>query len=267
MGIATESRATVRIASGTAAERSDALAVEAPLTIILDGEVLATTMRTPGDDLELAAGWLVAESGVRSPDDITAMGAFATRDDDGVDTVRVALADAVPRPRPRAFVTTSACGVCSADVIAAVTPPAQPLRSSTFVLDPDQVPGLLTAMRDAQRAFDRTGALHAAALVDPDGSLLAVREDVGRHNAVDKAIGWALLDARLPLADHLLLVSGRVSFEIVQKALAAGLAGIIAVSGPTTLAVDLAREHGMLLIGFVRDGRMNVYSEPQVVHG
>lgn len=260
MGIATSLRPTVRIDAGTAVERSDALPVEAPLTIALGDEVLVTTMRTPGHDLDLAAGWLVAESGVRGPGDIAAMGAFSSAGDDDVDTVRIAIADGVRAPRPRAFVTSSACGVCSAEVIAAVPPPPQPLRTGAWHLEAAAVQGLLDAMRESQRAFARTGSLHAAAIADAAGSLLVVREDVGRHNAVDKAIGWALLDDRLPLADHLLLVSGRVSYEIVQKALAGGLAAIAAVSGPTTLAVDLAREHGLVLIGFARDGRLNVYS-------
>lgn len=265
MGIATSLRPTVRIDAGTAVERSDALPVEAPLTIALGEEVLVTTMRTPGHDLELAAGWLVAESGARQPGDIVAMGAFASRGEGEVDTVRVALAEGVRPPRPRAFVTSSACGVCSADVIAAVPAPEHPLRGQAWQVQATAIEGLLDAMREAQRAFARTGSLHAAAIADPDGALLVVREDVGRHNAVDKVTGWALTEGRLPLADHLLLVSGRVSYEIVQKALAAGFAGIAAVSGPTTLAVDLAREHGLVLIGFARDGRLNVYSGSELV--
>jgi FdhD protein len=241
------------------------LAVESPLTLVLDDEVLVTTMRTPGHDLDLAAGWLVNESGVRTARDITSMGAFATATSDDVDTVRLALAPGVEPPRPRAFVTSSACGVCSADVIAAVKPPEAPLHSPDWTLSADAIPPMLDAMRGEQRMFDQTGSLHAAALISPDLDPLWVREDVGRHNAVDKVVGHALLDGLLPLADHVLVVSGRVSFEIVHKALTAGVAAIVAVSGPTTLAVDLAREHGLVLVGFVRDGRMNVYAGAECI--
>lgn len=268
MGITTTRRPIVRMSGSTRDERSDAIAVESPLTIVLDGEVLVTTMRTPGHDLELAAGWLVNESGVRRSDDIIGMGAFATaaREDDEpdeeqvIDTVRLRLQAGVDPPRPRAFVTTSACGVCSADVLAAFAGPTAPLHTDGWRLPAARVHTLLEQMRAEQRMFDQTGSLHAAGLADPSLECLWVREDVGRHNAVDKVIGKALFDDRLPLTDHVLVVSGRVSYEIVHKALTASLAGIIAVSGPTSLAVDLAREHDLILIGFARDDRMNVYS-------
>lgn len=268
MGVTTVPRPTVRISTDAVLSRSDAVAVESPLTVVLDDQVLVTTMRTPGHDIELAAGWLVAESGVRRAADIVTMGAFASTGDeagddsgdDGVDTVRVHLAAGVLPPRPRAFVTSSACGVCSADVIDAVPEPVHPLHTPGLALVPHELLALLEQMRAAQKAFDRAGALHAAGLVDASGRLLWVREDVGRHNAVDKAIGAALLKDRLPLTDHVLLVSGRVSYEIVQKALAANVAAVVAVSGPTSLAVDLARRFGLVLIGFARDDRMNVYS-------
>ena len=276
MGITTTRRPTVRITGSKRDERSDAIAVESPLTLVLDGEVLVTTMRTPGHDLELAAGWLVNESGVRESSDIAGMGAFATAartgdgsDDDSeglseiedvIDTVRLRLRAGVDPPRPRAFVTTSACGVCSADVLAAFAGPTAPLHTPGWRLAVDRVHPLLERMRADQRMFDQTGSLHAACLAGPALEPLWVREDVGRHNAVDKVIGRALFDDRLPLTDHVLAVSGRVSYEIVHKALTASLAGIIAVSGPTSLAVDLAREHGLVLIGFARDDRMNVYS-------
>lgn len=271
MGITTTRRPIVRMSGATRDERSDAIAVESPLTIVLDGEVLVTTMRTPGHDLELAAGWLVNESGVRRSDDIIGMGAFATAaretdareaepDEQVIDTVRLRLQAGVDSPRPRAFVTTSACGVCSADVLAAFAGPTAPLHTDRWRLPAGRVHALLEQMRAEQRMFDQTGSLHAAGLADPSLDCLWVREDVGRHNAVDKVIGKALFDDRLPLTDHVLVVSGRVSYEIVHKALTASMAGIIAVSGPTSLAVDLAREHGLVLIGFARDDRMNVYS-------
>jgi FdhD protein len=260
MGVTTSRRGIVRMIDGQAATTTDAIAVESPLTVILDGEVLVTTMRTPGHDLELVAGWLVNESGVRRPDDIVSMGAFATHDDDSIDTVRVSLAAGVRPPRPRAFVTSSACGVCSADVLAAFEGPDGPLMSDGWALPAIAIPGLFDAMRDGQRMFEQTGALHAAALVAPDLTPLWVREDVGRHNAVDKVIGKGLFDNRVPLTDHTLVVSGRISYEIVHKALTAGIAAIVAVSGPTSLAIDLARAHGLVLAGFARGTRVNIYS-------
>lgn len=260
MGVTTSRRGITRVVDGAASTTTDAVAVEAPLTIVLDGTVMVTTMRTPGHDLDLVAGWLVNESGVSRPGDITGMGAFATRDEDGVDTVRVSLAPDVDPPRPRAFVTSSACGVCSADVLAAFSGPEGPLHSAGWSLPVGAIPALVDGMRDGQRMFDQTGALHAAALVGPGLQPLWVREDVGRHNAVDKAIGRALFDDLVPLTDHTLVVSGRISYEIVHKALTASIGAIVAVSGPTSLAIDLARAHGLVLAGFARGGRVNVYS-------
>jgi FdhD protein len=256
----------------------DELTVEAPLNLIVSGESIATLMRTPGHDIELAAGWLVVESGVRSASDLLGLRQCRTSDDlalraqdgisgRGIDQVHLALADGVQAPRPRAWVTGAACGVCSADVL-----DLSPLRRSdphtagwsvaAAVLQelPDQV-------RQRQRTFERTGSLHAAGLATGTGDLLVVREDVGRHNAVDKVTGWALFADRLPATDLLLVVSGRVSFEIVQKAVAAGVAGVVAVSAPSDLAVDLARDHDLVLAGMVRPGRMNVYAGSQLVTG
>jgi FdhD protein len=243
--------------SGEPARTPDDLAVEAPLVLAVAGSTVATLMRTPGHDLELAAGWLVVESAVRRADDIARL--RSCREDD-TDRVHITLRDGVAPPRPRAYLTGSACGVCSADVIdlhpLATTEPRSPgWRISRTVLS-----RLPEAMRVGQRAFARTGAVHAAALADADGAVYVVREDVGRHNAVDKVIGHRLLADALPARDLLLVVSGRVSFEIVQKAVAAGVAGIVAVSAPSSLAVDLAREHRLLLAGLVRDGRLNVYA-------
>ena len=260
MGVTTGRRPVLRLADGAVTQTSDLIAVEAPLTIIVDGEVAVTTMRTPGHDLELAAGWLVNESGVRRAADITGMGAFATHDEDAVDTVRTQLAADVRPPRPRAFVTNSSCGVCSADVLAAFAGPSAPLRTDGWTLAIDAVPTLIEGMRSAQRMFDRTGSLHAAAVAGPCLQVQHVREDVGRHNAVDKVIGRALLDDCLPLTDHVLVVSGRVSYEIVHKALIACVSAVVAVSGPTSLAVDLAREHDLVLAGFARDDRVNIYA-------
>ncbi|MDT4913477.1 MAG: FdhD protein [Pseudonocardiales bacterium] len=258
MALTTTRRAIVRMPSGAEPARTpDDLAVEAPLVLASDGAAIATLMRTPGHDLELAAGWLVVESGVQRRDDIVTL--RSCREDD-TDRVHITLRAGVRPPRPRAFVTSAACGVCSADVLdlrplATSDPHRTGWRVSRAVLV-----GLPTAMRRRQKAFDRTGAMHAAALAAADGTVHSVREDVGRHNAVDKVVGHALMAGELPAQDRLLVVSGRVSFEIVQKAVAAGVAGIVAVSAPSSLAVDLAREYDLLLAGMVRGDRLNVYA-------
>ena len=235
----------------------DDLAVESPLVLGLGGDAIATLMRTPGHDLELAAGWLVVESGVRRADDIVQL--RSCREDD-TDRVHITLREGVRAPRPRAFVTSAACGVCSADVLDLSLLRTSAPHSDGWGVAREMILGLPDAMRTRQRAFDRTGAVHAAAIATATGELGAVREDVGRHNAVDKVVGQALFDDALPATDRLLVVSGRVSFEIVQKAVAAGVAGIVAVSAPSSLAVDLAREHDLLLAGMVRHGRMNLYA-------
>jgi FdhD protein len=262
----TTRRSVVRLAERetTAHRVPDDLAVEAPLLLSLGGTVIATLMRTPGHDLELTAGWLLVESGVRAAEDVVRLRQCWQ---DELDRVHITLAPQVRPPQPRAYLTSAACGVCSADVLdLAMLAHTAPHRTGWQVRS-DVVAGLPEAMRPRQRAFSRTGAVHAAALAAPDGTLAVVREDVGRHNAVDKVFGWALLSARspalIPATDQLLVVSGRVSFEIVQKAVAAGAAGIVAVSAPSSLAVDLAREYDMLLAGMVRGGRMNVYAGEQ----
>ncbi|MEO7262182.1 MAG: formate dehydrogenase accessory sulfurtransferase FdhD [Jatrophihabitantaceae bacterium] len=256
----------------------DELTVEAPLNLIVSGESIATLMRTPGHDLELAAGWLTVESGVRSASDLVGLRQCRTEDDltlraqdgisgRGIDQVHLALAAGVQPPRPRAWVTGAACGVCSADIL-----DLSPLRRSVahtagWTVLARVLQGLPDQVRERQRTFERTGSLHAAGLATAAGELLVVREDVGRHNAVDKVIGWALFADRLPATDLLLVVSGRVSFEIIQKAVAAGVAGVVAVSAPSDLAVDLARDHDLVLAGMVRPGRMNVYAGSPLVTG
>ncbi|WP_375486809.1 formate dehydrogenase accessory sulfurtransferase FdhD [uncultured Jatrophihabitans sp.] len=258
MPVTTTRRAIVRVVTGAEPARTpDDLAVESPLVLGLAGEAIATLMRTPGHDLELTAGWLVVESGVRRADDVVQL--RQCREDD-TDRVHITLAAGVREPRPRAFVTSAACGVCSADVLDLSLLADGPPHTPGFTVPRDVLAGLPDVMRLQQKAFDRTGAVHAAVLAGADGTLGPVREDVGRHNAVDKVVGHALLAGALPATDRLLVVSGRVSFEIVQKAVAAGVAGIVAVSAPSSLAVDLAREHGLLLAGMVRRGRMNVYA-------
>jgi len=265
MTVTTTRRAVVRVVADSGAvpaSAPDDLAVEAPLVLTLGGEPLATLMRTPGHDIELAAGWLVVESGVRAPDEVHQLRQCG---DDGTDRVHITLDDDVRAPRPRAFVTSAACGVCSADVIDLAPLRSAPPHTPGWTVASAVLAALPDAMREQQRAFARTGATHGAALAAADGTLITVREDIGRHNAVDKVVGGALLDGRLPATDHLLVVSGRVSFEIVQKAVAAGVAGIVAVSAPSSLAVDLAREYDLLLAGLVRTGRMNVYAGAELV--
>lgn len=260
MAVMTTRRAVVRRRGSGTSSAPDELAVEAPLTLSLGDDVLAVLMRTPGHDLELAAGWLVAESGVRRADDIATM-----RESRGGDGVRIGLRDGVAPPRSRAFVTSASCGVCSADLVDLLPQATSAPHSPGWHVERDILAGLPSAMRAQQRAFDRTGGLHAAAFSPASGGVLVVREDVGRHNAVDKVVGWALMTGLLPGADHLLVVSGRVSFEIVQKAVAAGVAGIVAVSAPSSLAVDLARTYGLLLAGLVRGDQLNVYAGAELI--
>jgi FdhD protein len=265
MAVMTTRRAIVRVAvDAEPASGPDELAVESPLVLGLGGDAVATLMRTPGHDLELAAGWLVVESGVRRPDDIHTL--TNCRDDD-TDRVHITLRDGVRPPRPRAFVTSAACGVCSADVLDLAPLQHSAPHSAGWTVPRAVLAALPGVMRTRQRTFDRTGAVHAAALATGTGELRVVREDIGRHNAVDKVVGHALLEGWLPATDHLLVVSGRVSFEIVQKAVAAGVAGIVAVSAPSSLAVDLARPYGLLLAAMVRDGRLNLYAGAEAVAG
>ena len=262
MGRVTVRRRTTRIDERGTRGRPDTLVVEEPLEIRLSGRPLSVTMRTPGDDFDLVAGFLYGEGVVRAADDILAMRYCA--DTDTLNVVEVTLADGVEPPEvsvERSFYTTSACGVCGKTSIDAIRQRTRyDVGADPTCLDPGVLARLPDTLREAQRVFERTGGLHAAGLFDADGTLLAMREDVGRHNAVDKVVGWALKDKRLPLTGHVLLVSGRASFELTQKALLAGIPALAAVSAPSSLAVDLAEEAGMTLIGFLRGPSMNVYA-------
>ncbi|MDH2393932.1 formate dehydrogenase accessory sulfurtransferase FdhD [Streptomyces sp. HNM0663] len=268
MGRVTERRRTLRIRDGAVTARPDTLAAEEPLEIRLNGRPLAVTMRTPGDDFALAAGFLVSEGVIGSADEVRSIVYCAGAVDEGVNTynvVDVQLAPGVPVPETgleRNVYTSSSCGLCGKASMDAVRTVARfpvadvpPLRISPTLLA--ELPGRLRA---AQRVFDRTGGLHAAALFSETGELLDVREDVGRHNAVDKLVGRALRDGRLPLSRAILLVSGRASFELAQKAVMAGVPLLAAVSAPSSLAVDLAAESGLTLVGFLRGSQMNVYA-------
>ncbi|MFC4065880.1 formate dehydrogenase accessory sulfurtransferase FdhD [Actinoplanes subglobosus] len=274
MGRVTTRRRVLRIVDGVTAEPVDTLAAEEPLEIRVNGKPLVVTMRTPGDDFDLAAGFLVSEGVVRAAGEITGIRYCLGATADGVNTynvVDVVLAGWVPPPDPsleRNFYTTSSCGLCGKASLDAVrTIASWSVRDDPVRLDPAVITALPGTLRVAQRVFDRTGGLHAAGLFSADGRLLCLREDVGRHNAVDKAVGWALRDGRLPLRDTILMVSGRASFELVQKAVMAGVPALAAVSAPSSLAADLAADAGLTLIGFLRGASMNVYAGAHRVLG
>ncbi|WP_030555528.1 formate dehydrogenase accessory sulfurtransferase FdhD [Streptomyces exfoliatus] len=266
MGRVTARRRVLRVREGDSSYRPDTLAAEEPMEIRVGGRPLTVTMRTPGDDFDLAVGFLVSEGVVHTAADVAGIRYCAGATADGGNTynvVDVGLAPHVAAPDAsleRNFYTTSSCGLCgkaSLDAVrttAAWTVAEDPLRIGT-----DTLAGLPDKLRAAQRVFDTTGGLHAAGLFGPDGELLGVREDVGRHNAVDKVIGHALREGLLPLRGTVLMVSGRASFELVQKAVMAGVPVLAAVSAPSSLAVDLAAESGLTLVGFLRGASMNVY--------
>jgi FdhD protein len=241
----------VRLPDG--AEERDAVAVEEPLEIRIGGAPVAVTMRTPGHDEELALGFCLSEglqpTAARLPDDLAA------------NTVDVDAPAFDPGRLQRSFYTSSSCGVCGKGALEAVSVEA-PRVDSQLRVPLALVASLPGRLREAQATFEATGGLHATGLFDAGGSLLCLREDVGRHNALDKVVGWALGQGRLPLADEVLCLSGRLSFELVQKAAVAGCPVLVAVGAPSSLAVELARDRGITLCGFVRDGRCNVYSEP-----
>ncbi|MFJ9576016.1 formate dehydrogenase accessory sulfurtransferase FdhD [Streptomyces sp. NPDC101191] len=268
MGRVTERRRVLRIRGGAVNERPDTLVAEEPLEIRLNGRPIAITMRTPGDDFALAAGFLVSEGVLADASDVRNIVYCAGAKDDGSNTynvVDVQLAPGVVVPDislERNVYTTSSCGLCGKASLDAVRTTARfPIADTPPVrLTPALLAMLPDRLRAAQRVFDRTGGLHAAALFSEDGELLDVREDVGRHNAVDKLVGRALREGLLPLQRAVLLVSGRASFELAQKAVMAGLPVLAAVSAPSSLAVDLAAESGLTLVGFLRGRDMNVYA-------
>lgn len=267
MGRVTARRPVRRITADGETSRPDSLAVEEPMEIRVGGRPLAVTMRTPGNDIDLAHGFLLTEGVIGSRQDIT-----VARYCDGVDelgrntynVLDVTLAAGVAPPAAsveRNFYTTSSCGVCgkasldSVKLSSRYSPATDTAAVTTAVLA-----NLPDKLREAQKVFDSTGGLHAAGLFTTAGELLVAREDVGRHNAVDKAIGWAVQASRVPLTGCVLMVSGRASFELVQKAVMAGIPMLAAVSAPSSLAVELAAEAGVTVVGFLRGARMNVYS-------
>jgi len=267
MGRVTSRRRVTRVTGAEVTVRPDTLAAEEPLEIRVAGKPLSITMRTPGHDFDLAAGFLVSEGVIRQSADIAGIRYCAGATDDGANTynvVDVVLAAGVPAPDPsleRNFYTTSSCGLCGKASLDAVRTTAPwSVHDDPLRVDAAVVAELPNRLRAAQQIFSKTGGLHAAGLFSADGELLCLREDVGRHNAVDKVIGWAVREGRLPLRGAQLLVSGRASFELVQKAVMAGIPLLAAVSAPSSLAADLAADSGLTLIGFLRGSSMNVYT-------
>jgi FdhD protein len=248
-----------RVAPGAGVERArDEVAVEEPLEIRVDGRPLAVAMRTPGEDEELAAGFLAGEGLIDGRDDIASVGPTA---DLAANVVEVATHAGLRRDPAdeRRFYMTSSCGVCGKAALEFVqrqSPPAGP----SAPVEPELVLRLPHQARSVQPGFERTGGLHATAVFEPAGRMLVLREDVGRHNAMDKALGALLLEGRWPLSGLLACLSGRAGFELVQKASVAGLAGVVSVGAPSSLAVDLAQERDLLLCGFVRGDSFNVYA-------
>jgi FdhD protein len=269
MSRVTVRRKVVRLTAGEPSlTREDLLAVEEPLEIRVGGRALVVTMRTPGHDFDLAAGFLVSEGVITRGEHFSTARYCAGVNDGGQNTYNVmdvSLAPDVPLPDPslaRSFYTTSSCGLCGKASIDAVrTHSAYDVRDDALRADAELLGTLPAKLRAGQEVFDKTGGLHAAALFDGvSAEMLVLREDVGRHNAVDKVVGWALKEDRLPLRGTVLMVSGRASFELVQKATMAGIPMLAAVSAPSSLAAELATETGMTLVGFMRGSSMVVYT-------
>jgi FdhD protein len=236
-----------------AVEERDLLAVEEPLEIRIGGRPVAVTMRTPGHDEELALGFCLSEG-------LQPKGAHPA-DDLASNAVEVDAPGFDPERLQRSFYTSSSCGVCGKGALEAVAVEAERVESRLTV-SLATIASLPDRLRESQAAFEATGGLHATGLFDASGALVCLREDVGRHNALDKVVGWAFTQGRLPLAGSILCVSGRLSFELVQKAAVAGCPVMVAVGAPSSLAVEVAADRGITLCGFVRDGRVNVYTEP-----
>jgi len=272
MGRVTARRRARHLSGDAAVMRPETLAVEEPLEIRVNGKPITVTMRTPGSDIELAQGFLLTEGVITAREDVLAVRYCRGSGDDGLNTYNVldvTLAAGVEPPDvdvTRNFYTTSSCGVCgkaSLDAVRLISrhgPGDDPatVAADTLTAMPEQ-------LRSSQRVFASTGGLHGAALFGVDGTMLTIREDIGRHNAVDKVIGWALEAGRIPLNDTVLLVSGRASFELTQKAVMAGVPVLAAVSAPSSLAVDLASQSGLTLVAFLRRDSMNVYTRPDRV--
>ena len=278
MGKVTARTAVLRLDGDSAVGARDSLTAEEPLEIRIGGRQVAVTMRTPGEDFDLVAGFLLSEGAVRGPGHLARM-RYCTdnrygedgHEHDPYNIVEVDLAPGVPEPTwslHRTTFTSSSCGICGKSSIEAVHANAcWSVEDDPVVVEPEVLYALPDRLRERQKQFATTGGLHGAGLFQADGTILCAREDVGRHNAVDKVVGWALREDKLPLRGMMLAVSGRASFELVQKAAAAGIPVLAAVSAPSSLAVDLARTAGLTLAGFVRGRRANVYSRTDRVAG
>ncbi len=256
----------VTVDVGRVRRRSDVLATEEPLELRIKAghqqRTVAVTMRTPGADFELAAGFLYNEGILKNRDDLLRI-SYCTEAEQRYNTVNVTLrGDALPDTArlERHFTVTSACGVCGKASLEGLELQVCALPDSDFTVTSEIITALPEKLRQAQGLFDATGGLHAAAVFSKDGELLALREDVGRHNALDKLVGWALLEGLLPLDEHIILLSGRASFELLQKALMAGVPVVCAVSAPSSLAVSVAQNFNMTLLGFLRGERFNIYT-------
>ncbi len=280
MGRVTEQRRTLRIdlARGICRERPDSVVVEEPLELRIGASALTVTMRTPGHDIEWVHGFLHAEGIIASRDDVVSARYCAgsvVEDETGVpantyNVIEVLLAGHVPDPiaagKTRSFATSSACGVCGKTSIEELAVrAAYDLHDDDVEVDAQTLLSLPDLLRAEQPTFERTGGLHAAGLFTAEGEPVVVREDVGRHNAVDKVVGWAVQQRMLPLRGHVLQLSGRVSFELAQKAYLAGIPVVSAVSAPSSLAIATAQEAGMTVAGFVRGSSLNVYTRPDRV--
>ncbi len=262
----TRTRVTRIDAEGVSTTREDALAVEEPLEVRINGTSFSVTMRTPGEDFDLVAGFLVSEGVIWEREQLAGLRYCAGTDDNGLQTFNVIdaqLSAGTAPPDPsleRHVYTTSSCGICGTASIDAVHKAAHFGHVESEPVDPEVIRALPDSLREQQKVFDRTGGVHAAGLFSRTGELLCLREDVGRHNAVDKVVGWALREGGLPLRGTVLQVSGRTSFELVQKAHMAGIPVLSSVSAPSSLAVEHAASAGMTLIGFNRDGRFTEYA-------
>ncbi|MFE4257996.1 formate dehydrogenase accessory sulfurtransferase FdhD [Streptomyces sp. NPDC056883] len=267
MSRVTGRRPVLKLRGDTSTTRPDTLAGEEPLEIRLGKEPLTVTMRTPGDDFDLVAGLLVSEGLAATTEDLVSLRYCSGTGTDGQNTYNVISAELrdgeapLPLSTHRNLLMSSACGVCGKDTIEAVrTASRWNVAGDPVRLAPEVLYALPERLRARQKTFDATGGLHAAGLFTADGELLCAREDVGRHNAVDKVVGWALRSGQLPLRGRILMVSGRASFELTQKAAMAGIPVLAAVSAPSTLAVDLATELGVTVVGFLRGREGNVYT-------
>ena len=263
-------REVVRVRAGQASTSVDHVATEEPLEIRLAGMSLAVTMRTPGDDEELVAGFLYSERVIAHADDLDVIAPYRTSDSDAAagNVMNVLLArnaDVARERLRRNFVASSSCGLCGKVTIDAIRAEL-PAVVSDLIVPSSIFHRLERSMGRAQATFERTGGLHAAGLFDADGTLIVLREDIGRHNAVDKVVGHMLLSRRMPLDRHILMVSGRASFEIMQKALMARVPIVAAVSAPSSLAVEMAAAADMTLVGFVRPGGFNIYAGAERVN-